>query len=115
MLESGLVVVTINYRLGPLGFFALEGTDIQGNQGLKDQALALRWIKNNIVKFGGDPGRITISGESAGAISVHAQVLSPVGKDEDLFQGAIAMSGTMMMISDVHEEKNNFIRQFEIF
>ena len=69
LLESGVTVVTINYRLGPLGFLALEGRDdITGNQGLKDQLMALRWIKKNIASFGGDPNRITIAGESAGAV-----------------------------------------------
>ena len=68
-LESGVLLVTINYRLGPMGFMALEGRDdITGNQGLKDQLMALRWIKKNIANFGGDPNRITIAGESAGAI-----------------------------------------------
>ena len=69
LLESGVVLVTINYRLGPLGFLALEGRDdVTGNQGLKDQLMALRWVKKNIAHFGGDPNRITIAGESAGAI-----------------------------------------------
>lgn len=101
LLESGMVVVTINYRLGPLGFLAIEGTNIQGNQGLKDQVMAMRWVKENIANFGGDPSRITIVGESAGAVSVHAQVLSPVGKDEDLFHRAISLSGTLLMGSDL--------------
>jgi len=96
LLESGMVLVTINYRLGALGFLAIEGSNIQGNQGLKDQVLALRWVKENIAKFGGDPGRITISGLSAGAMSVHAHILSPMGKGEDLFHRAISQSGTMM-------------------
>ena len=69
LLESGLVVVTINYRLGPMGFMALEGSPhVSGNQGLKDQLMALRWVKENIANFGGDPNRITIAGESAGAV-----------------------------------------------
>ena len=68
LLESGLVVVTINYRLGPMGFMALKGSFAAGNQGLKDQLLALRWVKENIANFGGDPNRITIAGESAGAV-----------------------------------------------
>merc|ERR1719225_541409 len=102
LLESGVTVVTINYRLGPLGFLALEGRDdVTGNQGLKDQLMALRWVKKNIAHFGGDPNRITIAGESAGAISVHAHVLSPLGKDENLFHSAIAFSGSMMMGGDI--------------
>jgi len=97
LLESGLVVVSLNYRLGPLGFLVLEGTNIQGNQAMKDQVIALRWIKENIAKFGGDPDNITIAGLSAGAISVHAQILSPMAKEEELFHRGISMSGTMLI------------------
>ena len=100
LLESGMVVVTINYRLGALGFMAIEGSDISGNQGLKDQLLALRWVKENIANFGGDPNRITIAGESAGAMSVHAHILSPLAKDEDLMHAGISFSGTMLMGMD---------------
>ena len=100
LLESGMVVVTINYRLGALGFLAIEGSDISGNQGLKDQLLALRWVKENIANFGGDPNRITIAGESAGAVSVHAHILSPQAKDEDLIHAGISFSGTMLMGND---------------
>lgn len=89
--------MTINYRLGPLGFLALPGTNIQGNMGMKDQLMAMRWVKQNIAKFGGDPGRITISGLSAGAVSVHAHILSPLGQGEGLFHRAMAQSGTMLM------------------
>jgi len=103
LLESGMVVVSINYRLGAFGFLAIEGSSITGNQGLKDQLLAMRWVKENIANFGGDPGRITISGESAGAISVHAHVLSPMGKQDDLFQKAISFSGTMLMLGDFQQ------------
>ena len=75
LLESGLVVVTINYRLGPMGFMALEGSSIAGNQGLKDQLMALRWVKENIANFGGDPNRITIAGESAGAVRYFVSII----------------------------------------
>ena len=68
LLESGLVVVTINYRLGPVGFFANEELGATGNQGLKDQLEAMRWVRRNIAQFGGDPNRVTIAGERAGAI-----------------------------------------------
>merc|ERR1711962_680189 len=79
---------------------AIPGTNIQGNMGMKDQVLAMRWVKQNIARFGGDPGRITISGLSAGAVSVHAHVLSPEGEGEGLFHRAISHSGTMLMPID---------------
>merc|ERR1719282_810824 len=116
LLESGMVVVTINYRLGPFGFMSLYGSYASGNQGLKDQLVALRWVKKNIANFGGDPNRITIAGESAGAVSVHAHVLSPLGKDENLFHSAIAFSGTMLMghdfVSTVPDSNLQFLEDF---
>merc|ERR1711892_875331 len=113
LLESGMVVVTINYRLGALGFLAIEGTNIQGNQGLKDQMIALRWVKENIANFGGDPSRITIAGESAGGMSVHAHVLSPVGKNEDLFHRATSFSGTMLMAGDMQQSKRGSLHFYQ--
>lgn len=95
--RHGAIVVTLNYRLGIFGFFAhpelsAEAPDgASGNQGLRDQIAALRWVKDNIAAFGGDPGRVTIVGESAGGTSVGAMVASPLAKD--LFQRAIAESG----------------------
>ncbi|KAJ4599218.1 hypothetical protein HRR83_003971 [Exophiala dermatitidis] len=88
--REDIVVVTINYRLSTLGFLAIPGTDIKGNFGIGDQIVALQWTVNNIAKFGGDPKRITIMGESAGAGSVRTLLASPPAKD--LFQGAVAMS-----------------------
>lgn len=92
-----VMVVTINYRLGPLGFLALKALDsespdhISGNYGLLDQQAALRWVRRNILAFGGDPNNITIFGESAGGISVCLQLVSP--KAAGLFQRAINQSG----------------------
>jgi carboxylesterase type B len=85
-----LVVVNINYRLSTLGFLAIPGTNITGNYGIADQITALDWVVANIASFGGDPKRITIIGESAGAGSVRALLGSPqaIGK----YQGAVAMS-----------------------
>ena len=92
-----LVVVTINYRLGALGFLTLPSlaaespAHISGNYGLLDQQAALQWVRRNIAAFGGDPHKVTIAGESAGGISVCAQVVSP--EASGLFRGAIIESG----------------------
>ncbi|KYF52609.1 carboxylesterase [Sorangium cellulosum] len=95
---TGAVVVTFNYRLGPLGFLALpelksEDPDrpATGTYGLEDQRAALEWVKANAGAFGGDPGNVTIFGESAGGISVCAHLVSP--RSEGLFQRAIIQSG----------------------
>lgn len=84
-----VIVVSFNYRLGPLGFLT-DGKSVS-NLALHDQILALKWVQENIGSFGGDPKLVTIFGESAGAISVGALVLSPLAKD--LFRRAIAQSG----------------------
>lgn len=95
--RTEMVVVTINYRLGVLGFLALPALTAEsehhnsGNYGLLDQIAALRWVKENIAAFGGDAGRVTIAGQSAGAMSVADLLASPLAKG--LFSGAIADSG----------------------
>jgi para-nitrobenzyl esterase len=95
--KHGAVVVTLNYRLGIFGFFSHPGLSaespdgVSGNQGIQDQIAALRWVKNNIAAFGGDPDRVTIMGESAGGMSVTILVASPLAKG--LFQRAISQSG----------------------
>ncbi|KDR15588.1 hypothetical protein L798_10533, partial [Zootermopsis nevadensis] len=80
ILAEDVVLVTINYRLGLLGFLSLIEAGIPGNNGMKDQVLALRWVQRNIEHFGGDPGRVTIFGESAGGASVHFHLLSPMSR-----------------------------------
>merc|ERR1711892_23482 len=77
---------------GALGFMTFGNNLMSGNMGLKDQLLALQWVQDNIESYGGDPNKVTIFGESAGAISVHAHVLSPLGRG--LYRSAIAQSGT---------------------
>jgi carboxylesterase type B len=91
--RGDVVVVTINYRLGTLGFLALDGTSITGNYGIVDQLTALEWLRNHIKNFGGDPERITIYGQSAGAASVRA-LLSIMSTRSDIpkVAGAIMMS-----------------------
>lgn len=95
--RHGVVVVTINYRLGPLGFLALpelKEEDPQGsygNYGILDQILALKWVQENISAFGGDPQRVTIFGESAGGMSVCTLLALPEARQ--YFQGAIIESG----------------------
>lgn len=95
--QTGAVVVTANYRLGAMGFLATSGLDreardrVSGNFGMLDQQAALRWVRANIGRFGGDSGRVTIAGESAGGRSVCTQMASPTSKG--LFHAGIVQSG----------------------
>ncbi|KAI8494979.1 Cocaine esterase [Branchiostoma belcheri] len=90
--HQDVVVVSINYRLGVLGFLSTGDDNMPGNYGFLDQVHAMKWVKENIRNFGGDPDRVTIFGESAGGISVSYHLLSPLSKG--LFQRAISQSGT---------------------
>ena len=97
---DGVVVVTINYRLGALGFLAHPALAARpggpaGNYGLMDQQAALRWVQANIRRFGGNPHNVTIAGESAGGLSVLAQMVSPGSRG--LFQKAIIQSGAFAL------------------
>jgi para-nitrobenzyl esterase len=89
--RQGIVVVTLNYRLGPLGFFAHPRLGGSANFGLLDQIAALQWVRSNIGAFGGDPGQVTVAGESAGGGSVLNLVTSPAANG--LFARAIVESG----------------------
>nr|CAD7395824.1 unnamed protein product [Timema cristinae] len=125
LVEEDIIVVTFNYRLGALGkyqgsinlfknglssvmihttsfvtnnssgFLSIEGSDIVPNNGLRDQVMALIWVTQNISEFGGDPNNITIDGISAGGVSVHYLMLTPLSKG--LFHKAIAQSGTALL------------------
>lgn len=92
--KQGIIVVTSNYRLGPYGFFCLNNDSVPGNQGLKDQITALRWVKNHIGAFGGDPTKVTIAGQSYGGGAVDLHLYS---KYEALFDKAIIQSGSIFM------------------
>src|SRR2546423_1588930 len=95
--KQGVVLVTFNYRLGRLGFFAFPAlsrehpAEVKGNYAYLDQIAALEWVQRNIAAFGGDPKNVTIFGESAGGVSVHTLLTSPLSRG--LFQQAISESG----------------------
>lgn len=94
LIQHGVILVTFNYRLEILGFLCLGIKEAPGNAGLKDQVAALKWIKENISQFGGDPNNVTIFGESAGSASVLFHILSPLSTG--LFHKAIMQSGSAM-------------------
>ena len=108
--SKGVIGVTLNYRLGPLGFLCLpelkDEAGRTGNYGLYDQLTAIRWVKDNISAFGGDPENITIMGQSAGAMSVQQLCLSPL--TEGLFQRAVMSSGggVSKMMPTAQAERN---------
>ncbi|KAK7072293.1 Carboxylesterase [Halocaridina rubra] len=80
LLTRNIVVVTINYRLGALGYLTTEDSVLPGNYGFLDQVSALRWVQRNIVQFGGNPDNVTLGGFSAGGSSTHLHMMSPMSK-----------------------------------
>jgi para-nitrobenzyl esterase len=106
--QRGVVFVSINYRLGLLGYFAHPALSaeakqhVSGNYGLLDQIEALKWVRDNIAPFGGDPARVTLVGESAGGLSVIALMASPLARG--LFSGAISQSGYMPSYRALHDD-----------
>lgn len=107
--RKGVVLVTINYRLGVFGYFSHPDLSAEsphrasGNYGTLDQIAALRWVRRNIAAFGGDPARVTIFGESAGALSVTHLMASPLARG--LFQGAIAQSAYLPAMPELRTER----------
>ena len=116
--NRGVVIVSINYRLGPLGFLKLDEVtegeiNSTGNEGLIDQRNAIKWVKENIASFGGDPNNITIFGESAGSWSCNLQIAAG---NEGLFQKAICQSGGLDAVATKHKANlwaELFIKQFK--
>uniref|UniRef100_A0A1I8GP53 Carboxylic ester hydrolase n=2 Tax=Macrostomum lignano TaxID=282301 RepID=A0A1I8GP53_9PLAT len=90
--KGGVVVVSMQYRTGPLGFMMMHDSEAPGNMGLTDQLMAMKWVNANIRKFGGDPDRVTLFGESAGAVSVNFHMISPYS--QTYFRRAIMQSAT---------------------
>ena len=115
---KGVIAVTVNYRLGPMGFLCLPELRAEaghsGNYGLYDQLCAIKWVKNNISSFGGDSKRITVMGQSAGAMSVQLHALSPL--TENLFSGAVMSSGCGMldMMMSSEEKLYSFWQEFMV-
>src|ERR1700722_14421483 len=121
--RKGVVVVSMNYRLGIFGFFATHELAAEdphhaaGNQGLLDELAAIQWVRSNIARFGGDPDNVTIFGESAGSFAVSAQMASPLAKG--LFAHAIGESGgafaskelTFPPLEEAERTNEEFIRQ----
>ncbi|XP_067668381.1 acetylcholinesterase-like [Haliotis asinina] len=111
--SKDVIVVSFNYRVGALGFLSTGDDRIPGNFGLMDQVLALKWIRDNIKTFGGDPNKVTIVGESAGAASVTYHLLSPLS--DGLFQRAIIQShaADSLIFNDREQAKRNAVTFFE--
>ncbi|XP_046576401.1 cholinesterase-like [Haliotis rubra] len=113
--ENDVILVSINYRLGPLGFGYLGPDTMPGNMGLMDQRMALKWVSDNIANFGGDVDRVTIFGESAGAVSVGLHLLSPLSRD--LFTYGILESGSPVQnlgrhVYQDHNTARSYVRSF---
>ncbi|XP_069694918.1 venom carboxylesterase-6-like [Periplaneta americana] len=109
LLDKDVVLVTLNYRLGPLGFLTTEDSAVPGNMGLKDQVAALKWIQKNIVAFGGNPNSVTITGNAGGGASVHFHYLSPLSRG--LFHRGISQSGSALQSWTLMEKGSSKARQ----
>jgi bile salt-stimulated lipase len=94
LMDREVVFVTFNYRLGVLGFLSTEDDVVPGNNGLKDQVMALRWVQDNIASFGGNPNSVTLTGLSAGGSSVHLHYFSKMS--EGLFHRGFSQSGVAL-------------------
>ncbi|XP_060532441.1 juvenile hormone esterase-like isoform X2 [Cylas formicarius] len=104
LVKEDIIVVTFNYRIALFGFLSTGDDAILGNAGLKDQLQLLKWVKSNIAYFGGDPDKVTISGQSAGGISVGVHVVN--SKAAGLFRGAICQSGCSLTRLDITSQKD---------
>ena len=83
-MDTDVIIVTLNYRLGAFGFLSTDDDIVAGNMGLKDMIMALKWVQKNIHFFGGDPQNVTLFGESAGGAAVHTLSISPAARGKQL-------------------------------
>ncbi|XP_015586106.1 cholinesterase 1 isoform X2 [Cephus cinctus] len=112
IIEQGIVLVTFNYRLGPLGFLSLNHPAATGNAGLKDQNLVLKWVRRNIAKFGGDPDNVTLFGQSAGGAAVEYHMVSDMS--QGLFHRTISMSASILSSWAFHSPTHATKRAFKL-
>ncbi|XP_060525630.1 juvenile hormone esterase-like [Cylas formicarius] len=106
IVEEDVVVVTFNYRLGPFGYLSTEDTVVPGNAGMKDQLIALQWIKKNIRAFGGDTSKITLFGQSAGGSACGLHLVSR--KSAGLFRAAICQSGSALTPFSIYRSPRKY-------
>lgn len=105
--EMGIVVVTLNYRVGPWGFL-VDGDKLTPNNGLRDQRQALKWVKKNIAQFGGDPDHVVLGGASAGASSIAWHLTAYGGRDQDLFHAGAGESAAWGHVITAKEARYQF-------
>lgn len=110
--EEDIIVVSMNYRVAALGFLYLGRAEAPGNAGLFDQVMALQWISDNIDQFGGDPKRVTVFGESAGAVSASLHLLSPISRN--LFQQAILQSASATAPWAIKDTREIFLNGIQL-
>ncbi|KAM3960292.1 esterase FE4 [Aphomia sociella] len=114
-MTENVIMVTINHRIGALGFLSYEDDLIPGNNGLRDIILALKWLNTNIIKFGGNPDKITLMGYDGGAVLVDILLHSP--KAKGLFHGAILQSGTlwnsMNLVGNVKKRAQDYLKELD--
>ncbi|XP_060524379.1 cocaine esterase-like [Cylas formicarius] len=109
LVAEGVIVAIFQYRMGPYGFLSTKDLVIPGNAGMKDQVLALRWIKDNIAAFGGDPEQITLFGESAGGSACGLHVVSK--KSAGLFRAAMCQSASALTPFSIHRHPKEYAYQ----
>uniref|UniRef100_A0ABD2VTQ4 Carboxylesterase type B domain-containing protein n=1 Tax=Trichogramma kaykai TaxID=54128 RepID=A0ABD2VTQ4_9HYME len=110
LIDCDVVYVSVNYRLGVLGFLSSRDHVVPGNMGLKDQSMALRWVRDNIRDCGGDPGRVTLTGVDAGGASVHLQMLSPMSRG--LFRHGMEVADVVKCMKTLPAEKVAYAQAF---